>query len=59
MVVFINTEGTWHLYSFVSDEVEKSTIFINDVDPVVFHVCDDYVAVRIATQTVRLKVAIS
>ena len=35
--------------------MKKSAILIKDVDPVIFQVIDDDVALRIATKTVRLK----
>ena len=46
---------SWYLYSFIPDIMKKSTILIKDVDPVIFQVIDDDVALRIATKTVRLK----
>ena len=46
---------SWYLYSFIPDIMKKSTILIKDVDPVIFQVIDDDVALRNATKTVRLK----
>ena len=58
IVLFVNTKSAWHLYSFILNSVKKSAIFINDVDPVVFHVSNDDVAGRIAAKAVRFKVTV-
>ena len=54
---FFNTESAWQFYSFITNVMEETAIFINYVNLIVFHVCDDDIAQRIATQAVRFKVA--